>query len=248
VDVSGSLSKLIPIDKIYDDAFRGPAREIGKLGTDVAKTARLLLAPLQYAAAYQDRLEKICERISERVPEDRRVEAPLEIVGPTLEKLRYIREGTELWDMFEEVLTKAVDSQGQKDIHPSFSHIVSLLSRDEAWILYRLRSESFSVVDYLDYDRAENKFKNRSVEKSELPKDELFLPDQIDLSYSHLESLNLASWPVERQDPVYAVPGGPQTGVRRYSKMTLTDFGKLFVAACIPPAGFEKHRIDRSFT
>ena len=123
MDIPNSLSKLIPkipIDKIYDDALGGPAKEIGKFGTDVVKTARLLLAPLQYAAAYQDRLEKVCERISKRVPEDRRVEAPLEIVGPTLKKLQYIREGSELWDMFEEILTKSVDTQAQQDIHPIF--------------------------------------------------------------------------------------------------------------------------------
>jgi Abortive infection alpha len=175
------------------------------------------------------------------VPPERLVEAPLEIGGPTLEKMRYVREGSELWDMFEEVLTKSVDSEEQAKIHPSFSQIISLLSRDEAWILYRLRGKSFNVVDYLDYDRAENKFKNRVIEKSELPKDELYMPDYIELSYSHLESLNLATWPVDKQEPVYAVAGGPQTGIRRYSKMMLTEFGKLFVAACIPAEGFEKH-------
>jgi len=175
------------------------------------------------------------------VPEERRVEAPLEIVGPTLEKLQYVREGSELWDMFEEVLTKSVDSSAQASIHPSFSHIISLLSRDEAWILYRLREKNFVVVDYLDYDKAENKFRDRVIEQTELPNDELFLPDQMYLFYSHLESLNLATWPVEKQDAVFAVPGGPQTGVRRRSSMMLTDFGKLFVSACIPKEGFEKH-------
>ena len=239
-----AMGRLIPkntIGKIYDHALSGPFKEIGKLGTDAVKTARLLLAPLQYAAAYQDRLERACKRISKRVPPERLVEAPLEIVGPTFEKMRFVREGSELWDMFEEVLTKAVDSEEQSKIHPSFSHIISLLSRDEAWIMYRLRSGEFNVVDYLDYARAENIFINRVVEISELPKDELFLPDQIELSYSHLESLNLARWPVDKQEPVYAVQGEPQTGLRRYSRMMLTEFGKLFVAACIPAEGFDKH-------
>ena len=128
----------------------------------------------------------MCERISKRVPDERRLEAPLEIVGPTLEKMQYVREGSELWDMFEEVLTKSVDSATQKDIHPSFCHLISMLGRDEAWILYRLREKSFAVVDYLVFDQAENKFKDRVVEMSELPRDELYLPDLIELSYSHL--------------------------------------------------------------
>ena len=242
MDVFGALGKLIPkktIGKLYDDAFSGAAKELGKLGTDVVKTGRLILAPIQYASAFQDRLEKAIERIRTRVPEERQVEAPLEIVGPTLEKMRYVREGSELWDMYEEVLTKSVNSDSQATIHPSFSQLISLLSRDEAWILYRLRDRNFAVVDYLDYDRAQNKFMNRVVESSELPKDELNMPEYIELSYSHLNSLGLATWPIEKQDPI--ITGGTQTGVRRHSKMMLTEFGKLFAAACIPATGFERH-------
>ena len=242
MDVLGALTKLVPkktAGKFYDDALSGPAKELGKLGTDVMKTARLLLAPLQVGAAFQDRFEKVCERIRTRVPEERQVEAPPEIVGPALEKMRYVRDETELWDMFEELLTKSVDAEAQSTIHPSFSHIISTLSRDEAWILYRLRDRDFNIVDYLDYKRAENKFENRVIEKSELPMDELYMP--IELSYSHLESLNLAFWPVDKQEPVYPVGGGPQIGVRRYSKISLSEFGKLFVAACIPKNGFEKY-------
>ena len=185
--VIGAMGKGISkktAEKAYDDALSGPFKQIGKLGTDAVKTARLLLAPLQYGAAYQDRLERVCKRIGKRVPENRLVEAPLEIVGPTLEKMQYVREDSELWDMFEEILTKAVDSDEQSKIHPAFSHMISLLSRDEAWILYRLRDRVFNVVDYLDYDRAQNKFMNRVVEKSELPKNELYLPDHIELSRS----------------------------------------------------------------
>src|SRR4051812_47867775 len=98
MDVFATLSKLVPkktVGKIYDDAFSGALKQIGKLGTDVVKTARLLFAPLQYGAAYQDRLEKTCQRISKRVPLERRVEPPLEIVGPTLEKMRFVRDGSE---------------------------------------------------------------------------------------------------------------------------------------------------------
>lgn len=244
VDIMDSLGKLVPketLGKLYDDAISGPAKEVGKLGTDAVKTARLILAPLQYAAAYQDRLERAVERISKRVPEERRVEAPLEIAGPVLERMRFVHEESELWDLYEEVLTKSIDREAQKSLHPSFAQIIALLSRDEAWILYRLREKSFAVVDHLDFDRAQNKFFNRVVLSSELPKHELFQPDLIELSYSHLESLNLATWPVEQQKPTFVVAGAPQTGIERQSRMMLTDFGRLFVAACIPADGFERH-------
>ncbi len=245
MDVLAVMTKLIPsktAGKIYEDVFQDAAKEVGKLATDTTKTLRLILAPLQALAALQDRLERLSKRIDERVPEDRQVEPPLEIVGPALEKLQYVGEGSELSDMFEEVLTKSVDSDEQTKVHPSFSHIISQLSRDEAWILYRLGDGEFTSVDHLDLNDKGDRFINRIVEQSDLPLDELFLPDKFELACSHLEALNLTRWPIENQEPTYAVKGGPQTGIRRHTRLILTDFGRLFVAACIPASGFEKHR------
>lgn len=236
------LGKLVPketVGKLYDDMISGTAKEVGKLGTDVAKTARLILAPLQVVAALQDRFEGVVRRIRDRVPDNRLIEPPAEVLGPALEHMRYLDEGSALWRMYEEVLTKSVDKDQNASIHPSFTHIISQLSRDEAWILYRLRDRPFNVVDELDYDRKENRFHNRVIISSELPKDDLYLPDKIELFYSHLESLSLATWPVEKQTPI--MNASVQTGLRRDSKMMLTDFGRLFVSACIPEKGFEQY-------
>jgi hypothetical protein len=43
MDVLGALGKLVPkktIGKLYDDALSGPAKEAGKLGTDVVNAYR----------------------------------------------------------------------------------------------------------------------------------------------------------------------------------------------------------------
>jgi hypothetical protein len=55
--------------------------------------------------------------------------------------------------------------------------------------------------------------------------------------YSHLESLNLVKWPVIKED-IIKDESNFQTGIRRYSKMYLTDFGKYFVKAYVPESGF----------
>jgi hypothetical protein len=240
--VSGweELGKLVPVGKIYDDALSPTAKEVGKFGADVAKTARLILAPLQVTAAFQDRLASMLERIRNRVPESRQIEAPAEVVGPAIEHMRYVDESSPLWTMYEEVLTKSVDADQATKVHPSFTHLVAQLSRDEAWILYRLRGRGFKVVDHLDYDHIARRFSNRTIEKSELPNNELYLPDKIELYYAHLESLGLVTWPVEREEYPKNT-AGHQIGLRRYSTMMLTDFGRLFVAACIPDEGFEQH-------
>lgn len=233
------LDKLLPtkvIEKAYDDVASPPAKELGKAALDVVKTARLLLAPFQLAAAFQDRFERVVERIRTRVPEERQKPPPAEVIGPALRQMQYLDEDNPLWLMFEELLTRAVDSEEISRVHPSFAHVISQLSRDEALILFRLRNNEFNVVDTLDYNRPLNKFMNLKVEHSSIPTDDLVHSAQINLYYSHLVSLSLVEWPVEKQEPIMS--SGTQVGLRRYSTMRLTEFGQLFVSVCVPESGF----------
>lgn len=243
MDEKDLMKTLLPekvVEKAYDDLVSSPAKELGKVATDVVKTFRLLLVPFQIAAAFQDRLERMVARIATRVPEDRRISPPAEIVGPALERLRFLEEKNPLWQMFEELISRAFDKDEIVKVHPAFLSVIGQLARDEAIILHLLRQTNFEVVDVLDYNQPENRFENRRIEKSNLPLDDLFLPDRIDLYYSHLESLSLVAWPVYQQDPIKN-ESGQQTGLRRHSRMHLTEFGRLFTDACVPNAGFHRH-------
>jgi hypothetical protein len=234
------LGKLVPketIVKLYDDVVSGPAKEVGKIGTDTLKVVRLILAPLQIGAALQDRFARMVERISSRVPEDRQTAISPELAGPVLEKMTYVIEESELWKMYEEILTKGIDKDQIHSVHPSFGHIISQLSRDEAWIIYLLRDRNFQFIDTMDYDRELIRFFNRKIEQSTIPTAELRMPNQINLYYLHLQALGLVAWPVDRQESINS--GGVQTGIRRYSTLQLTEFGRLFVQASIPLEGFE---------
>lgn len=240
VPLPDGIEKLLPakvMEKVYDDVGSQPAREVSKIAVDLVKTARLLLAPFQLTAAFQDRFERVLERIRTRVPEDRQRVAPAEIVGPSLQQMQYLGEDSPLWQMFEELLTRSVDSEAISKVHPSFVQLISQLSRDEAVILYRLRAGEFKVVDTLDLNRKENRFENLLVEESNIPAADLWQSSQVGLYYSHLSSLSLVEWPVQKQDPILGADG-IQTGIRRYSTMRLTEFGRLFVSACIPESGY----------
>jgi len=225
------------VERLYEDGVSGSAKELSKIGVDIAKTARLFLAPLQLTAAFQDRFERFVRRVAEEVPEERRIEPPPELVGPSLAQMQYLDENNPLWKMFETLLTSAIDSDKADRAHPSFAHIISQLARDEAVILFHLRTRYFRIVDRMDLNREENRFENRVVEESDIPEGELFLPEQMHVYYLHLESLSLVTWPVTNQDPINDESGN-QTGIRRNSTMQLTEFGRLFVSACVPNGGF----------
>lgn len=217
--------------KVYDDLLSPATKQVGAVLSDGAKTARLLLtAPLQLAAAYQDRFSRMMDRIATAVPESHRTAPPAQLVGPIVEGLRYVDDTSPLWEMFESLLRTAMDARTTAKVHPAFGPIVSQLAPDEAVLLMRLHRKDAKVTDLLDLG-TDNVFRNRRVESSELPLDALAMPKQIDLYFAHLESLSLVRWPVIKQDPV--MDGGRQVGVRRHSEMQLTDFGRLFVEACM---------------
>jgi hypothetical protein len=226
-------------EKAYNDAGSKPAKQIGELAEDFVKSARLVLFPLQIAAAIQEKFEKTLERVVSKVPPERQIDPQLQIIGPIYENIKYLDDKSILYELFEELLARSIDSERIAEAHPSFIHIISQLSRDEAIILIELKKNDFEVVDtmdLIDMGREKNRFVNRKIEKTTVPKEKLLFPNKVEMYYSHLASLSLVEWPVFKQDPIWL--GKRQIGIRRYSKMNLTEFGTFFVNACVPEGGF----------
>jgi len=196
------------VERAYDDAISSPMVEISKVGVDVVKSARLLLAPLQIAASFQDRFEVFLKNLNMRVPEQDLVQAPAEVSAVSLEKMKYLDSENPLWKMFEELLINASSSKTQSNVHPSFATIISQLSPDEAVMLYELSFNNFEIEDKLDLNHANNRFENRVITKNTIPLDLLVNPDSLEIYYAHLESLSLVQWPVIKEEPVWDTIAG----------------------------------------
>lgn len=237
-DLVGKALESKVVEKAYDDGVSPALKELGKIGVDLAKTARLILAPFQFTALFQDKLERLIHRISNRVPEEDQIFVPAILAGPAFESMKYLDEEDVLWMIFEELLTKAADRRAISVVHPAFVQIVKQLTRDEAYLLYKLSQGDFEIVDTFDKDAVSRRWVNYKVEASTIPEKELQSPGSVSIYYAHLESLSLVKWPILHQDPIWGQEDARvQTGIRRTSKMTLTDFGRMFVAACIPDGG-----------
>src|SRR5258708_37835153 len=98
-DIANQLILKLAKD-IYKDAGSRPAKEVGGLAADLVKTLRLVLAPLQYAAALQDRFSNFLDKSVRRVPKRRRVAPAPQIAGPVLEAIRYEPENTPIDERF----------------------------------------------------------------------------------------------------------------------------------------------------
>jgi hypothetical protein len=227
------LARQLPVKAIYDDAVSPAAKQTGQLATDIVKTIQLALAPLQFLAAYQDRLRRFIDSAVRRVPIEKRISPPPQILGPIVEGIRYEPEGTPIDKMFSELLSRALDGTRINEAHPAFPIIIKQLSSDEAKILVALKEEQYDFVHTRDFDRKAHLFVGPiKIEIDSFPRQDLTFPENVNFYMEHLNQLGLAGvFQVGNQEPLYEANN--QIGVRVRSKYRLTDFGVRFVAACI---------------
>lgn len=69
VELAKAIIESIPIQEIYRDSVKEPAKELGGIAADILKTIRLVLAPIQLTAAVQERFKKFLDESIRRVPE-----------------------------------------------------------------------------------------------------------------------------------------------------------------------------------
>jgi len=245
-DFPTEISRLLPVKDIYDDAARPTARQAGIIGSDLMKALHLVLAPLQYLGALQDRFRHFIDNSVRKVPEDRRVQPAPQIAGPVLEGIRYEPKGTEIEEMFSNLLANAMDRSSYDNAHPVYPNIIKQISSDEAVILSLLfeqeylRVEEYELDEDVDYfGQATGRFNDHRILKDDSPADKLFLPTRLDFYINHLNILGLAGFYREASEAIYETTdpiNRKQSGTRQQLSLRLTHLGKDFVTACKPPA------------
>ncbi|MBD1365279.1 DUF4393 domain-containing protein [Mucilaginibacter sp. ZT4R22] len=225
------------IKRIYEDGFSGSVQEAGKMLTDLMKSLRLFTLPLQLSASYQDRITKYLDKARLAVPEKNQIQAPASLSGPIIERFKYLEESNYLTSLYINLLSRSIDKERVNEAHPAFFHIIDQLSPDEAYSLFKLKGGKVKVATHSDLDHQENKFINYRIISSEFSLSELTFPENFQMYFAHLESLNLIKWPILHTE----FPRNElniQTGIIEHGEIELTTFGKLFVKACIPETGF----------
>jgi hypothetical protein len=235
-DITG-LDKLADskvVNKLYDDALSEPIKESGKFLTDAAKTFRLFLAPLQLIAVAQDRLAAFCERVRQRVPKDRQVEAAPSVAIPILLSLRHMEDDNPLTELFLNLLARAIDKERIGEAHPAFVRIIEQLSPDEGVLLYLLRDHHIDEHLPLSPDHKWELAGKKDLvypyfqeDSQQFPFEQITCPDNIYMYLSHLESLNLIS---RFEDP----KNRTADDLPRCRVFVTNMFGELFIKACVP--------------
>ncbi|HET6232493.1 MAG TPA: Abi-alpha family protein [Longimicrobiaceae bacterium] len=222
------------VEKVYDDVLAPSLRQVGALSEDIVKALRLFTAPIQLVATYQDRLRVFLETTMAKVPEERQQAAPSFIAGPILEKIKYLDSNQHLWDLFSNLLARAIDRQRVGEAHPAFVHIISELSPDEALIVNYLAESALTVSRFASkrHRRQYGGFYEHRIVGLEqrLP---LTHPDFLGAYLEHLLSLGLLGWRSRIPSRSRVVP--TELDISTTKSIYLTKLGVLFVRACCKP-------------
>ncbi len=209
----------LPLKRMCDDMVAGSTSIIGTHLTNVTKTLLTPLAPFAITANYADRVQDYCTRIGQKIPPENLLkEAQPQIVGPCLDALKYIPSDAPLTEMFLNLLASSIDKERTCYAHPAFPLILSHLSHDEAYILYRVSEKAFESEEYAEPTSEKLLFCPL------LLRNYLFYPDNYDTYGTHLNSLGLVSF--------YHIQSSYHHN-KLYDRIILSAFGKLFANACI---------------
>ncbi|WP_034438061.1 DUF4393 domain-containing protein [Clostridium ihumii] len=128
---------------IYYDGLKPAVKESGEaLQAIVGLINNVLLYPIKKAnIKYKCKLAEFEESFKlkiEKIPDDKLIEPPLNIAGPTLEALKYTFDTKELREMYMNLLASAMNYDTVKNTHPAYVDIIKSMSPLDAVVLKKI--------------------------------------------------------------------------------------------------------------
>jgi len=134
-----AVEKIVEKIPAYEDAVQPLAKEVGKALGTIGGLINLALAPISvmvqgYGYIQQDITRRLEEKLKKTDP-GKIVQPPLPVVGPLLERYRYVHDDHELSEMFVNLLANAMDRDQVRKAHPAFVQVISQLSSQEGKLI-----------------------------------------------------------------------------------------------------------------
>jgi len=147
-----AAAEIVKATPVYQDTVQPVAQEIGKALKTLGGAINVALSPIAAMIyGYESIKEKLKMRLEKRLantPPENIVVPKLQVVGPLLEKYKYVHDSDDLSQMFINLLANAMDKEKVQKAHPSFVNVISGLSPDEARLIRIIAKET--VLPKLD--------------------------------------------------------------------------------------------------
>lgn len=250
-------------EKAYNDLLSEPSKKAGNALGTIVNIGNTVLWPIKWVNErtriyFENNLKKYEQKL-ESIPEEKVTEVPTEISMPILERFTYT-SNEELSNAFVNLLTSASSIDTINTAHPGFIQLIDRLSPDEAILLKHFKSNpAIPVLTIKHYDNPEKSseylfvFKNKT--GLEVRIQEIKFPENINIYINNLESLGLIKYSdyfyvelekeyeiIEKQHKQllenHFNKYSEEKDLKKAKKESkgmyeLTDFGELFISACI---------------
>lgn len=242
------------VSQFYKDLAQPTVQSIGKTLNATFEFAALPALALGFATEkvklnFAKHIEEYKKKI-DRIPEEDKCIVEPEIGVPIISNLMNTTND-QIADLFTTLLTNASNIKTSNKVHPKFSQIVQYLTPDEAKIIQYLKGKDF--ICYVDFKGEEEKGSYTLLSHATLiPNEvELSFPENINAYISNLISLGILLDKVGiykiNNIVVYGkivkihkstlerkwVPSVCRKITTSKGHLEITDFGKLFIDACI---------------
>lgn len=243
------IKRIAPM--LYEDGARPAVKEAGKILADAISFIGIPFSGMKYLSQkanlyFDNHLKNYSDKL-DKVPHESKCEPMLEISVPILQKL-YYTTSDEIAKLFNSLLVGASDLRQQQNVFPSFCHIVSQLSVDEARIIKYLKGKDaigFCVLTKEglnhDYDQIRFYVLQKQVDFMFENNMEFYLDDLERLGILRSESFATSiQLPEFDEIPKFynldeVCESGKQAGLQMSVSnhaYYVTDFGEAFINAC----------------
>lgn len=244
------------LGQIYTDLAQPSVKAVGQALGTVFEFSTSFLLPVKllnekFKMNFKKRITEY-EKKLEEIPEDKRCEVHPQVGTPIIEKLSYTTND-EIADLFTTLLANASNIDMVKTAHPAFISIIERLSPDEARIIKYLKGkEDILYCDFRGNVKNGNGY-NTIIEHATLIPQEVHLafPKNVNAYLANFVSLGIlfdmvGTYRIDQtiynkikefygfeKLKTQLAPNVFKEVVANNSYYKVTDFGKLFIQACI---------------
>lgn len=252
------LVKGVPniLGQVYEDLAQPSVKAVGNALGTVFEFSTSILLPVKllnekFKLNFTKNLNDYKKKLEE-VPEEKRCEVHPQIGTPIVEKLTYTTND-EIADLFTTLLANASNIDMVNTAHPSFANMIERLSPDEARIIKYLKGKE--DIQYCDFRGKALNGNGYNIIREHLtlvPQEvKLDFPDNTNAYLANLTSMGIlfdmdGTYRIDQttynkikeqynfeQYKAQLVPNIFKDFVTNNSYYKITDFGKLFIKACI---------------
>ena len=164
LEIAKEVAKEITRD-VYNDGLRESVKTVGNGLNMCLKFIGAKFSPMMYEyiqnAEYQKKeIDRKLQEKYETIPENKRVEPRLSIMGPSVDLLKYNLDQEYIKNFFVNIMCSEMNSEKQQNVLPSYVEIVKQLSKKDCQFLtkiYNLYKDKNSRTLPLDIIRAISK-------------------------------------------------------------------------------------------